>query len=166
MYPMSNIGATVSTWRQIMNHGRRFANESESILNYLEDSFGEKARRTSIIVGQEEWYMDQRIVSIRLSEWIMKYGNSSVYRVSDNGFYRLDRLSWNADKLAPESFKVRFDAHLPEKGFLPVQWKRIQPLLTLMYGKNSWQARWCDNYTKEFLTTVTNYLKFDQIKTE
>ncbi|EFX63539.1 hypothetical protein DAPPUDRAFT_119127 [Daphnia pulex] len=143
MYPMSNIGATVSTWRQIMNDNHKIAFNSDSILNYLGDVFGEQVRRP-LVVGEEGWYMDQRMISIRLLEWMTKHGNSSVYRVSDHGFSRFDRIAWNVGDLLPESFARQFDAHLPEKMFLSSQWKRnIQPLLLLMYGKHSWEARWC-----------------------
>ncbi len=162
MYPMSNIGATVSIWRQIMNDNHNIAFDSESILNYLEEIFGKQVRRP-IIVGQEAWYMDQRMISIRLVEWMAKHGNKSVYRVSDDGFSRLDRIAWNADQLLPKNFSLRYDAHLPEKMFLPNRWKRnIQPLIFLMYGEHSWEARWCQSYFEEFSTKLTNYVKFDQ----
>ena len=161
MYPMSNIGATVSTWRQIMNDNHSIAYDSESILNYLGDVFGEMAR-SPVVVAQPTWYMDQRMTSIRLTEWMEKNGHSfSVYRVSDVGFSRLDRNEWNADILLPENFTLKFDAHLPVKIYLPVQWNRIvRPLLNLMYGKDSWQTKWCEDYAREFSKKVTNYLNF------
>lgn len=49
MYPMSNIGATVSTWRQIINDNHSVAGDSESILNYLGDVFGDMADRKSVV---------------------------------------------------------------------------------------------------------------------
>nr|CAH0110640.1 unnamed protein product [Daphnia galeata] len=164
MYPMSNIGATVSAWRQIINDNHNMiANDSASILNYFEEIFGAQARRP-IVVGQETWYMDQQMVSIRLSEWITMHGNSSIYRMSDKGFSRLDRNKWEVDKLNQENFKFRFDAHLPEKGFLPIEWKsHIQPLIILMYGENSWEHEWCEKYTKVFLSKMVNYLEFSQL---
>jgi hypothetical protein len=55
MYPMSNIGATVSIWRQIMNDNHSIAYDSESILNYLGDVFGEMAR-SPVVVAQPTWY--------------------------------------------------------------------------------------------------------------
>ncbi|KAI9563934.1 hypothetical protein GHT06_011402 [Daphnia sinensis] len=141
MYPMSNIGATVSTWRQVMNDNHSIAYDAETILNYLEDVFGEMSRGP-LIVGKETWYMDQRMTSIRLTEWMEKYGNSSVYRVSDDGFSRLDRNHWDAANMSQENFTLKFDTHLPVKIYLP------------------WQAKWCDDYASEFLHKVTNYLSF------
>lgn len=162
MYPMSNIGATVSTWRQIMNENHPIATDAEGMLDYFAEIFGEQAR-SPVVVGQETWYMDQRGVSIRLAEWMDKYGNSSVYRVSDQGFGRVDRTGWDPDKLVPENFTLRFDAHLPGKGFLPVQWKKIVPLINLMYGNTSWEARWCEEYSLEFLSKVNNFVRFGDL---
>ncbi|KZS02830.1 Uncharacterized protein APZ42_034585 [Daphnia magna] len=160
MYPMSNIGATVSTWRQVMNDNHSIAYDAETILNYLENVFGEMSRGP-LIVGKETWYMDQRMTSIRLTEWMGKYGNSSVYRVSDDGFSRLDRNHWDVANMSQENFTLKFDTHLPVKIYLPVNWnKNIKPLINLMFGKDSWQAKWCDDYANEFLHKVTNYLSF------
>ena len=162
MYAMSNIGATVATWRQIMNENHPIATDAEGMLDYFGEIFGDQAR-SPVVVGKETWYMDQRGVSIRLAEWMDKYGNSSAYRVSDKGFERLDRTGWDADKLVPENFTIRFDAHLPGKGFLPVQWKKIVPLINLMYGNNSWEARWAEEYTLSFLAKVENFVRFGDL---
>lgn len=162
MFPMSNIGANVGTWKEIMNEGHPLAYDAETILDYFGEIFGEQAR-SPVVVGQETWYMDQRLISIRLTEWMDKHGTTSVYRVSDRGFGRVDRSGWDAHLLVPENFTNRFDAHLPGKGFLPVQWKKIQPLVNLMYGNNSWEARWVEEYTQEFLAKVKNYVGFNDL---
>jgi hypothetical protein len=82
--------------------------------------------------------MDQRMVSIRLSDWITTHGNNSLYRLSDKGFPRIDRSNWDSDKLNQESFKFRFYTLLLEKVFLSIQWKsHIQPVLIHMFGENS-----------------------------
>lgn len=162
MFPMSNIGATVSVWKEVMNENHSIANNANSILDYFAEIFGDMARN-EVIVGRESWYMDQQMVSIRLAEWMDKHGNETTYRVSDRGFERLDRTGWDADKLVPENFTIRYDAHLPGKGFLPSQWKRILPLIYLMYGKDSWQAKWCDEYTQQFLAKVENYVRFSDL---
>ena len=163
MYPMSNIGASASTWSQIINDGHTIANDSESIQIYLEEDFGETLAKHPVInprIGDEAWFLDQFLVSMRLSEWMEKHGNNSVYLVSDEGFSRVDRIAWDPEKLTSEAFKLKYDAHMPMKGFLPEQWRRIQPLVHLMYGKDSWQAKWCDQYNLDFLAKVRNYLNF------
>ena len=161
MLPMSNIGATVSTWKEAINGNHTFANDTVSILDYLENLFGERVR-VPVVVAKQEWYMDQHLVSIRLTEWIDQHGNDSVYRVNDAGYYRLDRNGWNADILTPELFSYRFDTHLLKKAYLPQQWKLMQPLLNLMYGNDSWQVKWCNQYAAEFLDKVKNYMAFHE----
>lgn len=46
------------------------------------------------------------------------------------------------------------------KGYLPIQWKRMKLLIERMYGRNSWQSLWCDEYAKGFLSKVKNYVNF------
>lgn len=86
MYPMSNIGATVSVWREIMSNNHSVAYDCESILDYFAEVFGDQAR-SPVIVGKETWYM----ISVHLAEWMEIHGESTVYRVSDGGFDRVDR---------------------------------------------------------------------------
>jgi hypothetical protein len=163
MYPMSNIGATVSIWRQIMNENHPIAYDSESILNYLRDFFGEISW-SSVIVGQETWYMDQRLVSIRLFEWMELHGQNSVYRVSDKGFSRADRAAWaEVEKLSSKQFLSKFDSHLPIKGYLPTQQAKIKPLIDFMYGNSSMESKWIHKYNQEFLEKVNNWIEFNNL---
>lgn len=163
MYMMSNIGATVAVWRDVINTNHSFAFDTESILDYLEEMFGDQAR-SPVIVGEERWYMDQKLVTVRFTEWIEKHGENTVYRVSDEGFYRVDRSRWSeVDSLVPENFTHRFDAHLPSKGYLPIQQSRMEPLIHLMYGKNSWETKWVEKYNQEFLANVDNWIRFRKV---
>jgi hypothetical protein len=163
MYPMSNIGATVSIWKQIMNDNHPVANDSESILNYLQGVFGEIVR-SPVIVDQETWYMDQRLVSIRLAEWMELHGQSTVYRVSDNGFSRADRANWaEVEHLNLETFMSKFDSHLPGKSYLLSQQAKIRPLIDFMYGNNSLESKWIEKYNKEFLEKVNNWIEFNHL---
>lgn len=70
MYPMGNIGATVSTWWQIIdiNLARDVA---ESILNYFEEEFGPNVRKP-VKQASAEWYLDQKLVSVRIAQWIQR----------------------------------------------------------------------------------------------
>lgn len=69
MYAMSNIGATVSTWRQILNEGHTVAKDAETILDYFEKEYAPYVRNP-VNFGSAEWYLDQQMVSIRLNQWI------------------------------------------------------------------------------------------------
>ena len=67
-----NIGATVSTWKEIMNDGQHsIAKDAESILNYYEAEYGAIVRRP-VEYASPEWYYDQKMVSIRIAQWIQK----------------------------------------------------------------------------------------------
>jgi hypothetical protein len=157
-FPMSNIGASVSTWMQITNDNHSIiARDAESILDYLQEVFGEMAR-SPVVVGQPAWYMDQHIVSIRIAEWMENHPNRSVHRVSDSGFSRIDRPTWDADKLSPADFSLKFDTHLLLKGYLPSTHARIKPLIHLMYGNDSWETKWIEEYNQEFLSKIKNWV--------
>jgi hypothetical protein len=163
MYPMSNIGATVSIWRQVMNENHPTAYDSESILNYLLGVFGDISW-SSVIAGRETWYVDQRLVSIRLAEWMELHGQNSVYRVSDKGFSRADRAAWaEVEKLSSEQFLSKFDSHLPRKGYLPTQQAKIKPLIDYMYGNSSLESKWITKYNQEFLEKVKNWIEFNNV---
>jgi hypothetical protein len=163
MYPMSNIGANVSTWREIMNDHHSVAYDSTTILDYFAQVFGELAK-SPVVVGGDTWYMDQKLVSIRLAEWMDLNGQSNVYRVSDSGFSRVDRASWTqVEKLDSETFKTKYDSHLLGKGYLPVQQAKLKPLIHLMYGNKSWESKWIDEYNQEFLKKVRNWAGFHEL---
>jgi len=70
---MGNIGATVSTWRQIINEGQQdiLAKDAESILNYFEREFGTHIRKP-IKHASAEWCFDQKLVSVRIAQWIKR----------------------------------------------------------------------------------------------
>jgi hypothetical protein len=153
MYPMSNIGASVQTWRKLLNDGHRFAKDSESIFQYLEDYYGPGVR-VKTAIDTSNWYLDQHVVSVRIQHWMNNHGGQDVFMVSDEGFTRIDRLRWKSDidKCQADRgyFEKMYDAHLPLNPYLPDTWNLTRPLIHLMYGNNSWQASWADDYTKGF----------------
>ena len=73
MYPMGNIGMTVSTWWEVMNvpRNRAVAKDAESILNYYEEEYGSWIRRP-VEYASPEWFFDQKLVSVRIAQWIQK----------------------------------------------------------------------------------------------
>ena len=109
--------------------------------------------------------MDQHLVSIRIAEWMERNnGDEFVYKVSDEGYDRVDRPSWDADKLNETTLQKRYDAHLPGRSFLPTQWAKIKPLVNLMYGgSDSWKSKWCDEYVQQFYAKVNNYITFTDL---
>lgn len=155
MLPMSHIGASAATWRQIINGNGQTPRDAPSILDYMERTFGPIVRRR-VQYDSAEWYFDQKLISIKIDEWKRRGCNTeAVVEVSDAGFTRLDRARWTADQLSPRQFDKKYDAHLLLNGFLPDQWKRIMPLIELMYGKHSPNTKWADQYSAEFFQLRT-----------
>ena len=107
--------------------------------------------------------MDQHMISIRIAEWIKRTnGAKFVYKVSDENYFRIDRSNWDVVRLNGTTLEKRYDAHLPKKSFLPIQWAKIKPLLYLMYGGNeSMEVKWCEDYVKLFHTELRNYITFN-----
>ena len=158
MFPMSNIGASAATWRQIINtNSSVLAKDSQSILKYFEFFFGKRVYR-QVEYASKDWYLDQHVVSIRIDEWIRRHSsNESTYRVSDVWYRRIDRRSWNPQRIQAHNFNFFFDAHLLKDGFIPKNWLTIRPLLHLMYNESSWQTNWCNNYAAEFHTRYADW---------
>jgi len=105
------------------------------------------------------------MVSIRIAEWMNRNnGDEFVYKVSDEGYDRVDRIAWDADKLNETTLQKRYDAHIPLKAFVPAQWIKIKPLVNLMYGgSDSWKSKWCEEYVQQFYAKVKNYVTFTDL---
>jgi hypothetical protein len=152
MIPMSHIRASAATWKEIINVNLSVvANDSDTILDYFRNTFGESVH-LPVEFASDDWYLDQRLVSIRIDEWVSRQPSKdvSVYEISDAGFYRIDRSSWNAGNIQQSSFNKYFDSHLPLNGFIPETWNTVQPLLRNMYGENSTQYKLFNRYASEF----------------
>jgi len=54
-----------------MNDGHSIAKDTEGILNYYEDEYGPLVRRP-VEYGSPDWYYDQKLVSVRIGQWIEK----------------------------------------------------------------------------------------------
>lgn len=157
MYPMGNIGATANTWRQILNEQQKtMTSDSPGIIKYMQEEFGALVNQ-KVVVAEQTWYLDQKLVSIRIAQWMQRHGNETVHVVSDDGWTRVDRARWDAAVLNQTSFEKRYDAHLPVFTFRPDQWSKVLPLVKLMYGENSTLTNYCEDYTKGFLSKVKNY---------
>ena len=105
------------------------------------------------------------MISIRISEWMERTNAEElIFKVSDTNYYRIDRSTWDAEKLNQTALDRRYDAHLPKKSFLPFQWFKIKPLLYLMYGGNrSQKVKWCEDYVQKFNAKVINFITFNDI---
>lgn len=160
MLPMSNIGASASVWREILNTDHIIGKDSASILNYFADIFGDSLARKRATYASDAWSLDQMLITMKIDRWRKKQGPSdSTFKVSDKGFQRIDRASWHPRRIPPSSLDNYYDAHLIEKAYTVESWNRIRPLLHLMFNATSWQLRWSYVYAETFhfkMTLVDN----------
>ncbi|KAI9562822.1 hypothetical protein GHT06_010277 [Daphnia sinensis] len=143
MLPMSHIAASAATWKEIVNFNSSvMAKDSKSILQYLQQVFGERVHRPVVFASDD---------CIRIDQWIKRQKNGNcTYKVSDKGLNRIDRSSWNPGSIQPSAFQNYYDTHLPLEGYKPAVWESIKPLMLLMYGQGSSQIEWSNAYVKGF----------------
>ena len=135
MLPMANIGMSALTWRKVLplsvsyKRSKRYLFGADDILLYLAQYFGNMVNR-HIIKGSKGWYYDQKMISIKVDEWVRVHGEGSVQLRHRTKGDRIDRASFHI----PPSLKGKSDAHLPLKP--SAEWGRLKALLSLMYGKD------------------------------
>ena len=132
LLPIGNIVTDINTWKEIINILDFYPRTVSEIIDYFFREFGpialEKTRKDEYI----GWYMDQRMISMRLSDWIGKHGGSNVEFVPrDVGRDRLDVNYW-----MPYSLHGKSDIHILPGAYKPGVWEKIRPLFKLMYSKN------------------------------
>lgn len=167
MLPMSHIGASVAVWRQMVNvypsSSSPLANDSATILMYLAKVFGRRVYK-DVQFASDDWYFDQKLISIRADEWIRRRQSAEkenvTFELSDDDFYRIDRDEWKPDQIPVSLFPKCFDVHLIRDGFLPHNWITIQIILNYMYSNSdAGVIDWCNRYANEF---YNQFIELDQ----
>ena len=145
MLPMAYVGMNVKTWLEVTKRFNFSPRSVDDVLNYFSREFGPFARRPVVKGHNDGWNMDQRMISILISDWIKKSGYPSVHYVPRNtALDRIDRREW-----AVTSLQGKLDAHILENIYESKQWARMIPLLKLMYGEESLEFQWCQQYAKD-----------------
>ena len=148
--PMSNIIANVATWRKMIRPRTKQLSCPSDIVNYAEFEFGAVARKTVVKGGNAGWTMDQHLVSMWVADWERHHGNHSVGYVRRNSYHdRIDRARW-----APRTLHNIVDSHLLLGAHREEVWRRVRPLLKLLYGSTSAEYRWCEQYQKQFIKFI------------
>ena len=151
LLPMTNFVANVVTWRKLIRRHTALPLCAGDILTYAESLFGAIARKAVRKGGNVGWNMDQYMVSMWVDEWQRHFGNDSVaYVRRECSHDRIDRNSW-----APRTLHGAIDAHLLVGLHEERNWKRVRPLLNLLYGNTSPEYRWCERYQSHFLTLIS-----------
>ena len=91
MFPMSNIGMTVGMWRDVIGINDKARITVDTMLEYAAKEYGDLVKNPVMKGGNEGWYLDQHLISIRLSEWASTHGWDSFQKVPRN---RVDRIHW------------------------------------------------------------------------
>ena len=143
MLLMSTIRMTVKIWKEVMNVYDSSPRTGQQILDYFVRAFGDKALGTGPR-GSFTWYLDQRIISARVKIWATINGEEKVDYIPRNMSARVDRNSW----VVPPSIKGYNDAHLIRHTYKLTNWKKIRPLLKMMYNES--EMLQCDEYFQIF----------------
>ncbi|KAI0214037.1 hypothetical protein LSAT2_000856 [Lamellibrachia satsuma] len=147
MLPLTNIVASVATWRMLIRQKGALPSCPDDIVAYFSREFGELARRGVRKGENNGWFMDQHMASLWLADWHRQYGNGSVrYVRRDIGRDRIDSNRW-----FPYTMRNLKDAHVLLGTHTESVWRRVRPLLKLMYGPTSTEFRWCEQYRDDFL---------------
>ena len=151
LLPMSNFVANVTTWRELIRRHTVLPSCAGDILTYAESMFGATARKAVKKGGNVGWNMDQHMMSMWVDDWQRHFGNGSVaYVRRECSKDRIDRISW-----APRTLHGAIDAHLLLKSHEERTWKRVRPLLNILYGNRSPEFRWCERYQRLFLKLIS-----------
>ena len=157
MLPLSNIGARIWTWRDIMfgKHRECLNLTSAAILEYFAEDFGSLVYEKVHKGGNDLWYLDQHMASVRIEQWVQINNDRSIVEFGTRSIRRdrLDRSSWH-----PRALGRLMDTHLLNFLYKTDAWRKVQPVLIMLYGKGTTYFSLCQRYHEDF-TAEINLLK-------
>ena len=151
MRPMSTIGMSVEYWKATMEANTSFILSSIpsalEIQAYFAKEFGDLTYHTVKKGHNFGWYMDQKMVSIRLKQLEEKCGGDLMEFVEHKIRGRINRRNWKV----PEKLNEKLDAHLILKGgYKPPVWNATFALVNKMYQSGSPEITWVKRYQENF----------------
>ena len=147
MLPLTNIVASVDTWRQLILQKGALPTCPDDIVSYFAEEFGAVANYDVVKGENKGWFMDQHMASIWLAQWHREHGNESVRHIGrDIPRDRIDTNFW-----FPYMVHNLQDAHVLLGTHSDVVWRRVKPLLKLLFGLSSANYRLCIDYRDKFL---------------
>lgn len=147
MIPMANIGARISTWQKLTIRNGLSPSTGYDLIEYMETEFGDVAVQEVHKGENVGWHLDQRLITILVSDWRRQRGSDRVMLTPRNtDTDRIDRSRWNP----AESIVNKIDAHLLNDAYKRSEWHRMTPLLAALHGETSQQFAWSLNYYKNF----------------
>jgi hypothetical protein len=145
---MAYVYTSAETWREVANNGTIPVQNTSHMVSRIEHYLEPMVKTATHKGRNEQWYTDQRLLTILLNQWA---GGAWLTQIHHEGRRpkqdRIDRSHWKV-----KGFANKLDAHLLNKGYMPSNWAKTNPLLSLMYGgENSCLYKWCDTYHSVFL---------------
>ena len=127
MQPMTSIGTTLNNWRSLMEIRRLHDNETlpEYMNMWLQSHYGKRIANKNVRKGgNEEWYMDQRVVSIQIHKSSMKI--HKIYTRKKDRVNRGTLEGWS-------NFTSRKDCHMYHPSFSDKFWPNTQKLVSEVF---------------------------------
>ena len=153
MLPMSNIGMSISTWRNVTRNIGNSSQPVKDMVDFLTEEFGNVTQQSIVKGKNDEWYMDQKIISILVQKWInsnVERRKKVLYLPRNTGQDRIDRNRWPCEV----EISKKVDAHLPNNAFMTKKWRETKPLLKLLTLNDTELYAWCISYHKKFSETL------------
>ena len=114
MHALSHIGMSKENWKAVMGlDENRDKIDGVTIFNIVKDVFDEFhfIQNSKIKHGSWAWYMDQKIISIKIQNYLNKIKKTDGLEKKDFFGYRLDRGYFKKSFLTNDFFKEITDFH-------------------------------------------------------
>lgn len=123
------------------------------IMNYLETEFGdlvrsgsEKPSSSQNSSARNSWFIDQKLVSKRVAQWVRRNGHGFVkYGVKPDETNRLNRGKAWSRPITQEITTL----HLPYGTYFENNWSRLRLIIQKLAGNKT--VEYCDEYRKGFI---------------
>ena len=150
-FPMSYIGMTLGTWREVMQF-------NETSIQSVDDIFDHLALNSIILEGTDGWrgsnlwFTDQNFVSKKIHVYLnTKLDSRFIGMIPHIRFHqRVNRARWPLR--TPTNLDGLLDAHLLLKAYNLSVWRRIRPLLQLLASQR--EVDDADIYREKFAHNV------------
>lgn len=146
-YPICYLGATVQTWREIMQLPKSTGRIGDEVREQLDAGLG---RHASSSVA---WLYDELLFGHRCGEWPRFKQASLRSRHGQPPTDRIDRGGWPQD--ITRAAASASDAHMLRPGHHVDNWPRVRELWNLILPTNPALQAWADHYRGEFVQALS-----------
>lgn len=153
MYPIGHIGMKRKLWKKVLDidDDFNFCHESliESVKQVLDIDL--IANQLNISKGNRYWSLDQRLISVKITEFIKaKHSSILLHRMNYTGL-RLDR-NHPIHKWKNINLNNLTDAHLFERDVID-KWFLVENLVIKLLNRDKEDYKFLKRYVDEYLMT-------------